>query len=170
MTFSAAAAALALALTTLMGGLAHAGEDRSISPKANYIERCGGCHGVDGRSVAQLVPDLKHTAAYFLCDEEARAYVARLPNVAFSQISDADLAAMLNYVVSDLGAKDGPSQPGAPAARPYTAAEVGRLRRDALTIPDLKAYRRRIVERLVARCAAPDRLLTDYQGPETPSP
>ena len=170
MTLPAATAALMLALVAPTPGLGRAAEDRSISPKANYIERCGGCHGVEGRSVAQLVPDLKHTAGYFLCDEEARAYIARLPNVAFSQISDADLAAMLNYVVLDLGAKEGVAQPGEPAVKPYTAAEVGRLRRDALTIPDLKAYRLRIVERLVAHCAAPDRLLTDYQGPETPSP
>lgn len=170
MNAAATAAGLALASAVLTGGMAHAGENRSISPKANYIERCGGCHGVDGRSVAELVPDLKHTAGYFLCDEEARAYVARLPNVAFSQISDADLAAMLNYVVFDLGAKEGQSPEGGSLARPYTATEVGRLRRDALTIPDLKAYRLRIVGRLIARCAAPDRLLTDYQGPETPSP
>ena len=154
----------ALGCTLLIGGLAWSAEVRSISPKANYIERCGGCHGVDGRSVAQLVPDLKQTAGYFLCDEEARAYLARLPNVAFSQIDDADLAAMLNYVVFDLGAPGGPAQPGAPAARPYSAAEVGRLRRDPLTIPDLKAYRLRIVGRLVRRCSAPDRLLSDYQG------
>ncbi len=170
MTAAALAAALAAVLIAAAGGRAHAGQPPSISPKANYIERCGGCHGVDGRSVAALVPDLKHTAGYFLCDEEARAYVARLPNVAFSQINDADLAAMLNFVVLDLGARDGPPQPGAAAPRPYTAAEVGRLRRTALTIPDLKAYRQRIVGRLVARCAAPDRLLTDYQGPPTPSP
>jgi len=131
-----------------------------MSPRATYLGRCGGCHGVDGHSADGLVPDLKDSAGYFLCDEETRGYAARLPNVAFSQISDADLAAMLNYVMFDLGGKSAPA-----GAAAYTAVEMGRLRRQPLTITDLKAYRREVVAEAISRCRAPDHLRTEYDPP-----
>lgn len=131
-----------------------------MSPRAIYLGRCGGCHGVDGHSADGLVPDLKDNAGYFLCDDATRGYAARLPNVAFSQISDADMAAMLNYVMFDLGGKSAPS-----AAKPYTAAEVSLTRRQPLTITGLKAYRREIVAEAIARCSAPDHLRTEYDPP-----
>ena len=133
-----------------------------MSPRATYLGRCGGCHGVDGHSADGLVPDLKNTAGYFLCDDATRGYAARLPNVAFSQISDADMAAMLNYVMFDLGGKSAPA-----TARPYTAAEVSRTRRQPLTITGLKAYRRAVVAEAIARCQAPDHLRTEYDSPVT---
>jgi len=134
-----------------------------MSPRATYLGRCGGCHGVDGHSADGLVPDLKDSAGYFLCDDATRAYAARLPNVAFSQISDADLAAMLNYVMFDLGGKSAPA-----GAQAYTADEMGRLRRQPLTIPDLKAYRRAVVAEAITRCRAPDHLRTEYDSPAAP--
>ncbi len=134
-----------------------------MSPRATYLGRCGGCHGVDGHSADGLVPDLKDAAGYFLCDETTRAYAARLPNVAFAQISDADMAAMMNFVMFDLGGRSAPA-----GARAYTADEMGRLRRQPLTIPDLKAYRRAVVAEAIARCQAPNHLRTEYDPPSAP--
>jgi len=138
------------------------GPPAHMSPRATYLGRCGGCHGVDGHSADGLVPDLKDSAGYFLCDDETRGYAARLPNVAFSQISDADLAAMLNYVMFDLGGKSAPA-----GAQAYTAVEMGRLRREPLTITGLKAYRREVVAEAITRCKAPDHLRTEYDSPAT---
>jgi len=128
-----------------------------LAPRAAYLERCGGCHGVDGLGHTALVPDLKGKAGYFLCDAEGRDYVSRLPNIVFSRISDAEMAALLNYVTFDLGAPSTPLH-----ARPFTAAELAHGRRNALTIPDLEAYRGRVVDRLIAKCGAPTSLRTDY--------
>lgn len=129
-----------------------------LSPRSAYLERCGGCHGVDGLGHTALVPDLKGKAGYFLCNSQGRDYVSRLPNIVFSRLTDAELAALLNYVAFDLGA---PSAP--PHARPFTAGELAGARRKALTIPDLEAYRGRVVAGLIAGCGAPASLSTDYE-------
>jgi hypothetical protein len=69
--------------------------------------------------------------------------------VAFSGVSDERLAQIVNYAVFDVGGASAPA-----GARRYTAAEVGRLRKDPLTAVDLTAQRRRIVEDVIARCPA----------------
>jgi mono/diheme cytochrome c family protein len=128
-----------------------------LTARGTYLERCAGCHGGDGLGHTSLVPDLKGRAGYFLCDAQGRDYMSRLPNIVFSRITDAEMAALMNYVAFDIGA---PSAP--PRARRFTAAELARARRRALTIPDLEAYRAAVVGRLIARCGAPPGLLTDY--------
>jgi hypothetical protein len=128
-----------------------------MSPRATYLERCGGCHGVDGRAFAATVPDLKGKVGYFLCAPAGRDYVGRLPNIVFSRITDGELAALLNYVVFDLGGESVPK-----GARAFTPAEAGRLRRRPLSIPDLEGYRARVVLGIVSRCGAPSSLASDY--------
>jgi mono/diheme cytochrome c family protein len=128
-----------------------------LTAKSNYLERCGGCHGVQGRAFAVTVPDLRDRAGWFLCDAAGRDYVSRLPNIVFSRLTDADLAAMLNYVVFDLGGSSAPK-----GAKPFTPAEMAHARREPLSIPDLETYRNQVVKILVARCGAPEALATDY--------
>ena len=77
-------------------------------PQRDYILACGGCHGLNGISNSTLVPSLKGLVGYYLYLPEGRAYLPRLPNVAFSTLSDEQLAAVLNYMVFDLGAGSGP--------------------------------------------------------------
>jgi hypothetical protein len=129
-----------------------------------FLEGCGGCHGLEGSSVSNLVPDLKDQVGAFLCLPEGRAYLGRLPNVAFSPSKDAQLAQILNYVVFTMGGTSAPA-----AAKPYTAAEVGRLRRQPLTVVDLASQRRRIVEDAIAKCGAPDALRA-YKRASNPNP
>jgi mono/diheme cytochrome c family protein len=129
-----------------------------LSARSNYLERCGGCHGVDGFSRTTLIPDLKDKAGYFLCDAEARDYVSRLPNIVFSRITDREMADLMNYVAFDLGGV------GATRHAPvFTARELASARRRALSIPDLEAYRARIVDRVIAKCGAPDGLRSEYR-------
>ena len=87
---------------------------------------------------------------YYLNVPEGRAYLPRLPNVAFSSLSDEELAAVLNYMVFDIGADSAPA-----GSRPFVAAEVAKWRRQPLTEVTLSAYRRRIVETLIDRYRAP---------------
>jgi cytochrome c553 len=120
------------------------------APQRDYILACAGCHGLRGVSNPQLVPTLKGLVGFFLDSPEGRAYLSRLPNVAFSTLSDEQLAAVLNYMVFDIGSGSAPA-----GARPYTVAEVGALRRQPLTEVTLSAYRRQLVETLVGRYRAP---------------
>jgi hypothetical protein len=122
-------------------------------PQRDYILACGGCHGLGGVSNPDLVPSLQGLVGFYLNLPEGRAYLSRLPNVAFSTLSDERLAAVLNYVVFDIGASSVPA--GAPA---YRAAEVGKWRKQPLTEVTLSEYRRRLVDTLIKQYRAPDAL------------
>ena len=122
--------------------------------QVTYLERCGGCHGIQGRSAPTEVPRLQGQVGSFLCLPEGRAYLVRLPSVARSPLLDDEVAALMNFVVFDLG--------GVRADRarfpPYTAAEVGELRKQPLNEVSLAGYRAAIVTRLIERCGAPTTL------------
>jgi mono/diheme cytochrome c family protein len=120
------------------------------APQRDYILACAGCHGVHGVSNPNLVPSLQGLVGYFLDLPEGRAYLSRLPNVAFSTLNDEQLAAVLNYLVFEIGAGSAPA-----GARPYAAAQVGEWRKQPLTEVTLSAYRRQLVETLIARYQAP---------------
>ena len=119
-------------------------------PQRDYILACGGCHGLNGVSNSSLVPSLKGLVGYYLYLPEGRAYLPRLPNVAFSTLNNEQLAAVINYMVFDLGAGSAPA-----GTRPYRAAEVGKWRRQPLTEVTLSEYRQRMVDTLIARYHAP---------------
>ena len=115
--------------------------------QATYLERCGGCHGIQGHSAPGAVPSLRGQVSYFLCFPEARAYLVRLPSLASSPLTDDELAQLMNFVVFDLG--------GASNQRRYSAEEVSELRSRPLNEISLAGYRRRIVDRLIGDCGAP---------------
>jgi hypothetical protein len=104
-----------------------------------YLKYCGGCHGIQGISAPNTIPTLKNEAGRFLCTDEGRRYLVRLPNIARAPVSDQLLAELLNFVVFGLG---GPSAPaGAPR---YDATEVAALRQQPIT-NRLDVYRQRIL-------------------------
>ena len=149
-----------IAVAAILAGLGSGNSDAAEhSPRTNYLEHCGGCHGIDGRSAPRLVPDLKNRAGYFLCTREGREYVAQLPNVALVSIGNSELAALLNFVSFELGASSAPR-----GARRYTASEVAQMRRQPITSVDLIGYRRLVVRQLIASCGAPTVLASEY-GP-----
>jgi mono/diheme cytochrome c family protein len=115
-----------------------------LSPRANYLLSCGGCHGLNGVSNSLLVPDLKDQVGYFLNLPEGRGYLVRLPNVAFSMTTDEALTGLVNYVVFTLGAATVPAK-----AKPYTVREVAQLRRMPLTEVSLVQTRKEMVQILI---------------------
>jgi mono/diheme cytochrome c family protein len=124
--------------------------DRLTGPRGDYLLQCGGCHGLDGVSNARFVPSLKDLAGYYLLLPEGRTYLPRLPNIAFSTLSDQRLAAVLNYVVFEIGGDSAPK-----GAKPYGAAEVGMWRKRPLTEVVLSQYRQQLVESLISQHQAP---------------
>ena len=147
-------AAVACAFAVMVAGPAAADDDGSFQQaQRNYLLDCGGCHGLDGESNAKVVPQLKGLVGYYLRTPEGRAYLPRLPNIAFAALGDRELAAVLNYIVFDLGGASAPI-----GAKPYTAAEVARWRAQPLTEVSLSTYRRGLASMLIERYGAPPAL------------
>jgi hypothetical protein len=115
-----------------------------LSPRANYLLNCGGCHGLNGVSNSRLVPDLKDQIGLFLYLPEGRRYVVRLPNVAFSMTTDEALTGLLNYVVFTLSGAQVPK-----GAQPYTVREVSELRRSPLNEVSIVQTRQAMVRILI---------------------
>ena len=119
-----------------------------------YLLYCGGCHGINGHSSDAAVPSLRGQVDAFLCLPAGREYLIRLPNVAFAPLTDIQLADLMNFVVGLGETRTGKGDP------PYTAAEVGPLRRNPLLGQPIANYRRQLVTKLVQTCRAPRSLLT----------
>ncbi len=100
-----------------------AGAQVSLSgPRLHYVLHCQGCHLQDGRETPGSVPALAGLGL-FLQVPEGRAYLVRVPGVANAPLDDAELAALLNWVVAEFGGKQTPR-----SWLRYTAAEVARQR------------------------------------------
>lgn len=166
MAFSALLAALAAAASGEAPRRPMAATMRAVSPlsaaQVAYLTSCGGCHGIEGVSAPGAVPTLRGLTGSFLCTRAGRDFLIRLPDVALAQLSDRALTDVMNFVVFDVGAPVA----GGRAARPYTLAEVARLRREPLTGTGLSATRNRVVAGLAARCAVPAALHV-YAAPVT---
>lgn len=135
--------------TTVAQGLA-AITDPDLA-KADYVEHCAGCHGVQGMSAPAKLPELRGRVGYMMCTPATRAYLLRLPNIAKSRLSDnQQLADMLNFMVFGIG-----GQSVLPGTKPFTAKEVGFERQHALTSASLVAERKRHVETSIRECGAP---------------
>lgn len=121
-------------------------ENRTVLPRVSgpaedYSRHCQGCHGHLGVSVTEM-PRLKDRMGYFLHTTAGRAYVVQVPNVLQVHLSDARLAAMLNWALNEFSAAQLPA-----AFIPYTAEEIAALRTER--IPSVPARRREVVEGLV---------------------
>lgn len=119
------------------------------SPRVNYMVNCQGCHLPDGRGMAGKVPAMRGYLANFLRVEGGRDFLVRVPGVANAALSDAELAALLNWLIPAMG-------PRLPAGfTPYTEEEVHRLR--AQRLQDVQPLRAALVARIEAGAAATQR-------------
>jgi hypothetical protein len=146
---------LALVTAAALGATPRASPMRPVTrlsaTQVAYLTSCGGCHGIEGISAPGAVPTLQGLTGSFLCTRQGREFIIRLPDVALSTLSDRELTDVMNFVVFEIGA---PVAGGRPA-RPYTVAEVARLRRQPLTNTGVTAYRNRVVAGLAATCEVP---------------
>lgn len=127
-------AALAAVLLAMVAPAAHAWDAAT-----NYALHCQGCHLESGAETPGKVPALAGSVAHFLRAPGGREFLVRVPGVANAPLSDADLARLLDWVLRRF---DGDAIPASFA--PYTAEEVGRLRRDPLV--DVAKTRRALLE------------------------
>lgn len=124
--------AAALWLAFLPAGAVRA--DEAAATHTDYMLRCQGCHLPDGSGYPGKVPDLRLTMPRLLASEEGRAFLLQVPGASLSILDDARLARVFNWMV--LTFVPGGTPPG---FKPFTAEEVGPLRRQPLA--DVQAVR-----------------------------
>lgn len=73
---------------------------------------------------------MKDFLGYFLHDERGRAFVVQVPGVATAQLPDDEIAELLNWLLVRYSEEQLPKN-----YVPYTAAEVGALRRTPVSDP-----------------------------------
>lgn len=120
-----------------------AGPASAESAAVQYMLECQGCHLADGSGSPGAVPDLRGSVGRFLGVPGGRAYLAQVPGSAQSALSDADLAAVLNWMVRRFGPES-----AARRLEPYTAAEVARHRASPLV--EVEARRAELIRLLAA--------------------
>jgi mono/diheme cytochrome c family protein len=117
------------------------------SPAQDYMLYCMGCHGAQAQGVPGKIPPLAGSLSLFMRTAEGRDYILRVPGAASSALTDAQLAAVLNWLAESYGA------PGQPRVVPLTVEDVTRVRRTPLA--DVQTRRREVVHSLAASGAAP---------------
>lgn len=133
--------------------------------QSDYVEHCGGCHGIHGYAAPADLPTIGGRVGWFMCLPEGRSYLARLPNIARSRITDNEqLADLMNFMVFGLGGGTAPAK-----AKPFTAEEVARERASPFTSVSLVQTRKVIVEKLIKGCGAPASLRLMYPGEVKPA-
>lgn len=109
---------LAVVLTALGAGTGAAAQSR---PESDYVLQCRGCHGPEGAGVPDLVPGLDEMGT-LLATSEGRRRLLEVPGIRQASLSDARLAALLNWAAARFS--DGP-------VRAISGDEVARLRAPA---------------------------------------
>ena len=129
---------LATALLALGVATARGDPSEVAGPELDYVINCQGCHRADGSGTPDSVPALAGSVGRFLRVPGGREYLARVPGVAQAPLDDAATAGVLNWLLRRF---DPTALP--PRFAPYTADEVGRLRRTPLI--DVDGTRRRLL-------------------------
>jgi mono/diheme cytochrome c family protein len=129
---------LPLALAAAFSGAAAA------DPHVDYMLQCQGCHLPDGGGTPGAVPPLEGVVGSFLAVPGGREFLVRVPGSSQSSLSDARLAAVLNWILESFD----PEALGDDFV-PFTAEEVARVRRPPLL--DVQSVRRGLVSQIEAR-------------------
>jgi hypothetical protein len=100
-----------------------AGVDNAQRAWQNWTLNCQGCHRPDGTGSEGTAPSLAGTVARFLSVPGGREYLGRVPGVATSALSNADLSEVMNWMLWRFDLANLPAN-----FQPSTAAEIGQLR------------------------------------------
>lgn len=111
---------------------------QALEPRTNWQLQCMGCHHPDGAGEPDRVPSLRETLVPFAAIEDGRRFMIRVPGVAQSMLTDAEVADLLNWMVHNLSAAPVPRD-----YRSFTTAEVAAARREPLAA--VKAERERLL-------------------------
>jgi hypothetical protein len=131
-----------LSLIALAGCLEVQAQGMSSS-QINYALHCQGCHLPDGSGTPDKVPALKGEVGRFLHVAGGREFLVRVPGTSQSALTDAEVAAVLNWILNTFSRAELP-----PDFMPYTTEEIARLRRPPLA--NVSAVREQLMAELAA--------------------
>lgn len=118
-------------LAALFLGVLVCSDAAAFSPDIDYAVHCQGCHRADGSGTPGSVPPLAGSVGKLLRVPGGRAFVVQVPGVSTAPVDDESLAAIVNWMLERFGKGDLPAD-----FVPYTATEVGTLRRTPLVEVD----------------------------------
>ncbi len=98
--------------------------------RTDYLLHCGGCHLSDGSGAPDDVPSLRDDLGRIITVPEGRGYLVRVPGSSQAMLDDAELAAVINWVLTEFS-----SATLADDFEPLTAEEVAKARGDVLMDP-----------------------------------
>jgi hypothetical protein len=146
------------ALPAALAALALGAAAARATPELDYMLHCQGCHLADGSGSPGSVPGLGGVGR-FLRTSRGREYLIRVPGSAQAPLSDARLAALLDWIVARFD-----PETSAAGFRGFDAAEVARWRHSPLT--EVDALRASLLAELSASDASAARAA---RGPATSS-
>lgn len=111
-------------------------------PELDYMLHCQGCHLADGSGAPGAVPTLQGVGR-FLRISRGREYLVRVPGSAQSPLSDAELAALLDWMVARFD-----PEAAATGFTRFDADEVARWRRTPLI--EVEALRAELLREVAA--------------------
>lgn len=107
--------------------------------RSDYILHCSGCHTMNGQgTVSGGIPAFPDSIEHIAGLDDGRTYMVHVPGVISNNLTDAEIADVLNYILDQWG--DGENH--------FSPAEV--TRRRAERIGDVVVYRRSLVRQLRA--------------------
>jgi hypothetical protein len=115
--------------------------------RTDYQLKCQGCHRPDGSGDDHSNPPMRGIVAQFLSVPGGREFIGRVPGVATVDLPDDRLANLVNWTIFQFDRVHVPA-----GFRPYTAAEIGRLRQNPLRL-ERAATRARLVAELAKTTA-----------------
>ncbi len=120
----------AVFLFLLVSALSVANLAFGASPRTNYLLYCSGCHLPSGVGNPPNVPTLHDELGRMMAVEEMRAYLVQVPGSSQTPLTDADLAAVVNWMLQEFNAETLPED-----FQPITTGEVSAARRTILADP-----------------------------------
>jgi len=100
------------------------------SPRSDFLLHCAGCHQPDATGLPPSVPSLAGPLGRIAASPEGRDYLARVPGASQAPLSDAELAAVLNWVLVEFNSETLPA-----SFKPLTGKQVGKSRSRVLADP-----------------------------------
>ena len=118
--------------------------DDDVQNRLAWMLQCQGCHRADGTATGDEVPAIAGQVARFLHVEGGREFLVRVPGVASAPLGDADLAALVNWMLAEFDPDHLPE-----SFIPYAPAEIAALRTRPLG-PEVVPERQRLMALLRA--------------------
>ena len=102
----------------------------AAGPRINFLLYCSGCHRPGGEGKPPHVPTLHHELGRMLAVPQMRAYLVRIPGATQAPINDAELTAVINWVLEEFNAETLP-----PDFEYLSGEEVTAARKNILADP-----------------------------------